>query len=244
VPRILSPELYLGLLFLCALPSTVQSSIVFTMIAGGNVPAAVCAASASSLIGIVVTPLLVGLLMQVHGGVSLSSVEGIALQLLAPFLVGQFARRWIGDWLLRHKRLTGLVDRGVILLIVYTAFSAGVVNGIWHEIDLRSLLAVVVLDILLLALVLTITTVVSRRLGFSREDEIAIVFCGSKKSLASGIPMANVLFPGQAASLIVLPLILFHQIQLMACAALAQSYASRRDAKLETKGGNLEANEA
>jgi len=231
VPGVLSPDLYLGLLFLCALPSTVQSSIAFTAIGGGNVPAAVCAASASSLLGIVLTPLLVGLLMRAHGGVSAGGVEGIVLQLLVPFVAGQVVRRWIGGWLGRHKQLTGLVDRGSILLIVYAAFSEGVVSGIWHKLDLGSLAVVVVLDMVLLATVLAVTTIASRQLGFSREDEVTIVFCGSKKSLASGVPMLNVLFPAHSVGVMVLPLILFHQIQLMVCATLARRYAARRDAR-------------
>jgi solute carrier family 10 (sodium/bile acid cotransporter), member 7 len=230
VPGVLSPELYFGLLFLCTLPSTVQSSVAFTSIARGNVPAAVCAASASSLLGLLITPLLVGLLMHSHGGVSLGGgVMGIVLQLFTPFLAGQLAQRWIGEWIGRHERITALVDRGSILLIVYTAFSESVANGIWRQIDLRGLLAVGLVDFMLLALVLTVMTFASRRLGFSREDEIAIVFCGSKKSLASGVPMVNVLFPAQAVGMIVLPLMLFHQIQLMICATLARRYLSQRD---------------
>jgi sodium/bile acid cotransporter 7 len=230
VPGVLSPDLYLGLLFLCTLPSTVQSSVAFTSIARGNVPAAVCAASASSLLGLLITPLLVGLLMHSRGGVSLGGgVMGIVLQLFTPFLAGQLAQRWIGAWLGRHERITGLVDRGSILLIVYTAFSESVANGIWRQIDLRGLLAVGLADFVLLALVLTIMTFASRRLGFSREDEIATVFCGSKKSLASGVPMVNVLFPAQAVGMIVLPLMLFHQIQLMVCATLARRYLARHD---------------
>ena len=232
VPQVLSPQLYLGLLFLCTLPSTVQSSIAFTSIARGNVPAAVCAASASSLLGLLITPLLVGLLVQTHGGTSIGGgVMGIVLQLFAPFLAGQLAQRWIGEWIGRHERVTGFVDRGSILLIVYTAFSESVANGIWRQIDLRSLVAVGAVDLVLLVLVLTIVTFASRRLGFSREDEIVIVFCGSKKSLASGVPMVNVLFPAQAVGMIVLPLMLFHQIQLMVCATLARRYLSQRDAR-------------
>ena len=230
-PSLLSPQLYYGLLLLCTLPSTVQSSIAFTSIAGGNVPAAVCAASASSLLGIVLTPLLVGLLMGAHGGFSLSAGEAIVLQLLVPFLAGQVARRWIGGFLEQHKVLTSLVDRGSILLIVYAAFSEGVVNGIWHQLDLRSLVLLAIADAALLALVLAITTFGSRWLGFSREDEITVVFCGSKKSLAAGIPMINVLFPAHAVGLVVLPLILFHQIQLMVCATLARRYAARKLAR-------------
>jgi sodium/bile acid cotransporter 7 len=67
----------------------------------------------------------------------------------------------------------------------------------------------------------------SRRLGFSREDEITIVFCGSKKSLSSGIPMAKVFFAPGALGMVILPLMLFHQIQLMVCAVLAAQWARR-----------------
>ncbi|HVJ51608.1 MAG TPA: bile acid:sodium symporter family protein [Aliidongia sp.] len=227
VPTVLTPQLYLGVLFLCTLPSTVQSSIAFTGIARGNIPAAVCAASASSLLGIFITPLLVSLAMHAEGSVSAGSVESILLQLLAPFVAGQVARRWIGDWVGRNKQIISLLDRGSILAIVYTAFSEGVVSGIWQQLDPLNLAAVLLVNIALLAIVLTVTTFVSRRLGFSREDEITIVFCGSKKSLASGVPMVNVLFPPQTVGLIVVPLILYHQIQLMVCAALARRYAAR-----------------
>ena len=224
----LSPTLILGLMFVCVLPSTVQSSIAFTSIARGNVAAALCSASVSNLFGMVVTPLLVMLLLNANGGgFSTAAVESIALQLLAPFAVGQILRPWIGTFLQRHKAVISLVDRGSILLVVYAAFSEGMAAGIWSQVTVGDLVAVVLLDMVLLAAVLVITTVVSRRFGFSKEDEIAIVFCGSKKSLASGIPMANILFPGQALGLIVLPLMLFHQIQLFACATLAQRYAKR-----------------
>jgi sodium/bile acid cotransporter 7 len=227
----LTPDLVLGLMFVAVLPSTVQSSIAFTSIARGNVPAALCSASISNLAGIVVTPLLVAFLLASHGGgISLEAVKDIALQLLLPFGLGQMARPFIGGWINGHKRLTSFVDRGSILLIVYGAFSEGMVAGVWSQLSLGSLGLVIVLDILMLVLALVITTVASRRLGFSKEDEIAIVFCGSKKSMASGIPMANILFAGQAVSLIVLPLMLFHQIQLMACAAIARRYAQRPEA--------------
>ena len=226
----LGADLTAGLMFLAVLPSTVQSSIAFTSMARGNVPAALCSASISNLAGIVITPLLVALLLTSHsGGFSLSALKDISLQLLLPFALGQLARPLIGKWLLSHKLITSIVDRGSILLIVYGAFSEGMVAGVWSQLSLPSLALVIVLDIVMLALALIITTVVSRRLGFSKEDEIAIVFCGSKKSMASGIPMANILFAGQAVSLIVLPLMLFHQIQLMTCAALARRYAQRAE---------------
>ena len=224
----LDPTLRLGILFVCVLPSTVQSSIAFTSIARGNVPAALCSASVSNLFGMVLTPALVGLLLSASGGgFSTRALEDIALQLLLPFVLGQAARPFIGAFLLRHKKVTSIVDRGSILLVVYAAFSAGMVAGIWHQIDALSLLLVLVINLVILAAVLFATTFVSRAAGFSKEDEITIVFCGSKKSMAGGIPMANILFPGHAVGLIVLPLMLFHQAQLFACATMAQRYARR-----------------
>jgi sodium/bile acid cotransporter 7 len=229
------PELYLGILFLCVLPSTVQSSIALTSVARGNVPAAVCSASASNLAGIFLTPILVGFVLSMHGSAhsSLDSVLGIIAQLLLPFIAGQIARRWIGAWVARNKTLLKIVDQGSILLVVYTAFSEAVVQGLWHQLPMGSLAWLLVADAALLAIAIVITTCVSQRLGFSREDEVVLVFCGSKKSLASGVPIAKVLFAGHAVGLMVLPLMLFHQMQLMLCAVLANRYA--RNASLAAR---------
>ena len=225
---VLTPELWAGLMFLCCLPSTVQSSIAFTSIARGNVAAAICGASFSNLVGIVVTPLLVALfLFTKGGGVSLESVRSIMVQLLAPFVAGQLLRRWVGGFVVRNKKVLGLADRGSILLVVYAAFSDGVVAGIWGRITPVSMLILLAVNVVLLAIVLATTTLLARKLRFSVDDEITIVFCGSKKSLASGVPMATVLFSGQTVGLIVLPLMVFHQIQLMVCAWLARRYAAR-----------------
>jgi solute carrier family 10 (sodium/bile acid cotransporter), member 7 len=225
-PSLLTPPLWGGLLMLCLLPSTVQSSIAFTSIARGNVAAALCAATASNLFGILLTPLLAGLLLSAHGGFSARAVGDIVVQLLLPFAAGQLARPLIGQWVGRRKALTSFVDRGSILLIVYVAFSEGVTHGIWHQLDAQHFATLLLLDAGLLAAVLLATSAISRLLGFGRADQITIVFCGSKKSLASGLPMASVLFAGQSVGLIVLPLMLFHQIQLMVCAALARRYAA------------------
>jgi sodium/bile acid cotransporter 7 len=227
----LPPGLYIGILFLCTLPSTVQSSIAFTSVARGNVAAAVCSASASNFAGIFISPLLVGTLI-VHGkgaggGSPLDAMLGIVEQLLLPFLAGQFLRPWIGAWIDRHKPMLKIVDQGSILLVVYTAFSESVNEGLWHKLSLPTLLGLGVLCCVLLALALGLSTWASRRLGFSREDEIAIVFCGSKKSLSSGIPMAKVMFAQGALGMVILPLMLFHQIQLMVCAVLAARWAQR-----------------
>ncbi|MDR3453641.1 MAG: bile acid:sodium symporter [Rhodoferax sp.] len=230
---LVTPDLYLGVLFLCMLPATVQSSIAFTSIARGNVAAAVCSASASTLIGIFVTPVLVSLFVVPHhaGGASAwGSIGHIMLQLMAPFVAGQLLRGWIGPWLGRYSGALKFVDQGSILLVVYTAFSAAVVQGLWKQVSLSSLAGLLVVCVVLLALMLALTGWSARRLGFSREDEITIVFCGSKKSLASGIPMAKVLFAAHVVGAVVLPLMLFHQIQLMVCAVLARRYARRLDA--------------
>jgi len=225
VPNLLTPPLWSGLLMLCLLPSTVQSSIAFTSMARGNVAAAMCAATASNLFGILLTPLLAGLLLSAHGGFSARGLGHILAQLLLPFLAGQLARPLIGAWVSRHTVLGTLVDRGSILLIVYVAFSEGVTHGIWHQLDGRHLAMLALVASALLGAVLLATSVGSRLLGFDRADSITIVFCGSKKSLASGLPMASVLFAGQSVGLIVLPLMVFHQIQLMVCAALARRWA-------------------
>ncbi|MEW2188896.1 bile acid:sodium symporter family protein [Streptomyces microflavus] len=222
VPYVLTPELQAGFLFLCLVPSTIQSSIAFTSIARGNVPAAICAGSFSSLTGILLTPLLAALLLgSTGGGFSADSLLKIVLQLLVPFLAGQFLRRWVGGFLTRHKKVLGLVDRGSILLVVYTAFSEGMVAGIWHQVTPARLGGLLAAEAVLLAVMLALTWYGARRLGFGREDRIAIQFAGSKKSLAAGLPMASVLF-GAHASLAVLPLMLFHQMQLMVCAVIAK----------------------
>ena len=224
----LPTELAVGLMLVCALPSTVQSSIAFTSIARGNIPAALCAASASNLFGMILTPLIVAFLITSKaGGFSWHSLESIGLQLFLPFALGQLTRRWVMPVITRYKSIIGYVDRGSILLVVYAAFSDGMAAGIWSQISITSLIVLFLIDSLLLAIVIVTTTVVSRWLGFNKEDEIVIVFCGSKKSLASGIPMANILLGGKAIGLIILPLMLFHQIQLFVCATMAQKYAAR-----------------
>ncbi|MEV0728348.1 bile acid:sodium symporter family protein [Polymorphospora sp. NPDC050346] len=228
VPTLLTNDLHLGLLFLCAVPSTVQSSIAFTSMARGNVPAAVFSASFSNLAGIGITPLLAAALLTGTGGVSLTggAIGAVVLQLLVPFAAGQFSRRWTADWLGRHKRLTGIVDRSSILLVVYTAFSAGVVAGVWQQVSPGRLAGLLLVVTALLAIVLGLAYGVARLFRFSREDRVTIVFCGSKKSLATGLPMATVLFGGASLGLLLLPMMLFHQIQLIVCAALARAWST------------------
>ena len=227
---LVTPDLYLGVLFLCALPATVQSAIAFTAMARGNMPAAICSASASTLLGIVITPLLTGLLLSRTAAAqhdALDSFGRIMLQLFVPFMAGHLLRPWIGGLTQRHAPVLKFVDQGAILLVVYTAFSAAVVEGLWRQMPLPALAGLLVVCAVILALALCFTAWLSRRLGFSKEDEVTIVFCGSKKSLASGVPMAKVLFAAHAVGAMVLPLMVFHQMQLMVCAVLAQRYARR-----------------
>jgi solute carrier family 10 (sodium/bile acid cotransporter), member 7 len=224
------PMLGTGLLFLCLLPSTVQSSIAFTAMARGNVAAAVCSASFSNLAGIFLTPILVAVLMTgKSGGFSASSAERIGVQLLLPFVAGHLLRPWIGGWVIRQRRVLSLVDRGSILLVVYTAFAAAVTEGLWSRVSASDLAIITALSAALLAVVLLLSHLAGRWLGFSREDRIVLQFCGSKKSLASGVPMAGVLFPAAQIGAIILPLMIFHQIQLMVCAMLARRYGATQE---------------
>lgn len=226
---VISHDMYLGILFLTLVPSTVQSSVAFTSIAKGNVAGAIVSASASNLVGVIVTPLLVMLLMGTGGGVHIdTSVFGeIALLLLAPFVLGQLTRRWVRK--VAQSKTTKVVDRGSIAMVVYSAFSKGVVDGIWSSISLWDLAFLVVFAAAFVAFMLWLTRNASQKMGFNRADSIAIEFCGSKKSLATGLPMASVIFASGGASLglLILPLMIYHQVQLMMCSWLAARYAQR-----------------
>lgn len=226
---VISHDMYLGILFLTLVPSTVQSSVAFTSIAKGNVAGAIVSASASNLVGVIITPLLVMLLMGTGGGVHIdTSVFGeIALLLLAPFVLGQLTRRWVGK--IAQSKATKVVDRGSIAMVVYSAFSKGVVDGIWSSISLWDLAFLVVFAAAFVAFMLWLTRKASQKMGFNRADTIAIEFCGSKKSLATGLPMASVIFASGGASLglLILPLMIYHQVQLMMCSWLAARYAQR-----------------
>lgn len=223
VPGILTTSLYAGVLLLCLVPSTVQSSVAFTSIARGNVAGAVVSASMSNLLGVFLTPLLVAALMRGTGEVHVdaSSIIKIVVQLFVPFVVGQLLRPLIGTWVRAHASPLRIVDRGSILFVVYVAFSEGMNSHVWATLDAAALIALAGVCAILLALVMASTVLIGWLLGFDRGDRVALMFCGSKKSLASGLPMATVLFPAHQVALIVLPLMLFHQLQLIVCAWLS-----------------------
>lgn len=221
---VLGDELYLGILYLTLVPSTVQSSVAFTSVARGNVAGAIVSASASNIVGVVATPVLVMLLMA-SGGLTISGSVflDIAIQLLLPFVLGQLLRRWVGE--IAKKKITKHIDRLSIAMVVYSAFSEGMVDGIWTRVAWWQLVLLVVFSIVLVELMLWLTGFVSRKMGFTRADQIAIQFCGTKKSLASGLPMAAVIFGSGALGVLILPLMIFHQVQLMICTSRAAKYA-------------------
>ncbi|WP_119680589.1 bile acid:sodium symporter family protein [Indioceanicola profundi] len=227
-PALVAPAIAAGFLYLCVLPSTVQSSIAFTSTAGGNVPAAICSASLSNLLGMFLTPLFVAMLLQPEGSASaalqLGAIQSILLQLLVPFMAGHLLRPWIGGVLERAKAWTGYTDRLSILLVVYSAFGAATLEGLWTEVEWVDLGTIIAGSVAILAIVIAFSTWIAVKFGFSRPDRIALVFCGSKKSLVSGVPMARVLFPAAQVGVIILPLMIFHQLQLILCAWLASRY--------------------
>ena len=224
----------MGILFLTLVPSTVQSSVAFTSIAKGNVSGAIVSASTSNLAGVLITPVLVMLLMGTGSGLHIdTSVFGeTSLLLLAPFVLGQLTRRWIAD--LAQSKATKVVDRGSIAMVVYSAFSKGVVDGIWSSISVWEIVFLVVFAAAFVIFMLWLTRFISGKLGFSRADTIAIQFCGSKKSLATGLPMASVIFASGSTSLglLILPLMIYHQVQLMICSLLASRYAQQDEEQL------------
>ncbi len=226
-PTGLIPPLRIGLLFLCVLPSTVQSSIALTSIAGGDVAGAICAATTSNLIGVLLSPILLAALLNLHGGaIDLNGLWKIMLELLLPFIVGHALRPWIGGWADRNKAVLAITDRSSILLVVYTAFSAAVLNGIWHRVPATMLTELLLFNMLLLAGALIAVKLASRALGVPRGDEVAMMFCGSQKSVVTGVPMAHLLFSEASAGIIVLPIMLYHLMQLLLGAWLARRYAT------------------
>jgi solute carrier family 10 (sodium/bile acid cotransporter), member 7 len=230
LPGLLDPLLWTGLLFLCALPSTVQSAIAFTSMARGHVAGAVAAAAFSNLIGVFATPLLVAFMLEAQGAsVSLSGIGRIFLLLFFPFILGHGLRPLIADWIGRTPRLVRAVDKGTILLAVYGAFSAAMIGGIWRAIPAEGIAVLTVLCLLLLATVLAGSWAIGRLGRFPRESRVAILFCGSVKSLASGVAMARILFSGPAAGLVIVPIMIFHTAQLIVGAWIAARWARSAD---------------
>lgn len=226
MPALLPPELWLGIFFLCALPSTVQAAIASSSMARGNVAASVIAAALSNLSGVVLTPLVLAALASTSGAAGdVSAIGRIATLLLLPFALGQMARLRLADWAERHKIWIGRLDRTTILITVYVAFSAAVVEGLWQKLGAQDMALLLTVIGLLLALAFAGSWALGHALGLSREDRITLLFSGAHKSLATGAPMARILFPAAQAGLIVLPLMLYHQLQLTVSAWIAARIA-------------------
>ncbi len=226
----ISPELAIGFFFLCALPSTVSSSVAMTSAARGNVPAAVFNATLSSLIGVVVTPLWVSWRLRTdgQGGDVTGVIVDLLIWLVTPLVLGQLARRWLADWAKRHKTLMHRVDRGTILLIIYTSFCDSIVRGVWSGNALHAVITAVVGSLVLFYLVMGIVEAIATTAKLTPEDRIAAVFCGSKKTIASGVPMAQLIFAGDPRiGVILLPLLVYHPLQLVICGVLAGRWAKR-----------------
>ena len=226
----LGQELYWGFLFMCFLPSTVQSSIAFTSVAKGNVASAVCSASFSNIIGMFITPVLVSVFIlgkSEHGFDPTSSIIQITLLLLLPFVLGQLFRPLVYPHMMKVPRLVKSFDQGSILMVVYGAFSSAVVAGLWNEVSWQTLLLLVLACSVFLTVVMLLAYYLPKLFGFNRKDQIAIFFCSSKKTLASGVPMAQILFIGQPLGMIVLPIMIFHQIQLMVCGIIANRWSKQ-----------------
>ncbi|RZH27457.1 bile acid:sodium symporter [Acinetobacter pittii] len=229
---LLGQQLYWGFLFMCFLPSTVQSSIAFTSVAKGNVAGAVCSASFSNLIGMFITPVLVSFFIlgqSQHGFDPTTSIIQITLLLLVPFILGQLLRPYIFPYMAKVPSIVKAFDQGSILMVVYGAFSGAVVAGLWHQVSWKTLLILTIACSVLLTVIMLLALYLPRALGFNRADQVTVFFCSSKKTLASGVPMAQILFIGQPLGMIVLPIMIFHQIQLMVCGVIANYWAKSKD---------------
>lgn len=230
-PSWMPADLGLGFLYLGVLPSAVSSSIAYTAMARGNVPAAICSAAASNVFGMMLTPFLLLLLVSSAGSGDFAvgeALKDIMLQLLLPFAVGHAMRPILGGFLGRNESLMARYDKCVIWLIVYSAFSHSVESGLWQNLPVKAIVLTILLCIGLLALFMFFARFLVRRFGFSLEDETAVVFCGSKKSLASGLPMAKVLFSGHPGfGMIVLPIMCYNQVQVILGAILAEKYREK-----------------
>lgn len=225
---VLGQQLYWGFLFMCFLPSTVQSSIAFTSMAKGNVAGAVCSASFSNIIGMFITPILVSYFIlgqSQHDFDPTKSIVQITLLLLVPFILGQLLRPFIFPQMRKFPSVVKVFDQGSILMVVYGAFSSTVVAGLWQQVSGITLIYLTLACSVLLTVVMLLALYLPKWLGFNQADQITIFFCSSKKTLASGVPMAQILFIGQPLGMIVLPIMIFHQIQLMVCGVIANHWS-------------------
>jgi sodium/bile acid cotransporter 7 len=224
-----SDLLWVGAFYLAVVPSTVSSSVVMVSIAGGNIPAAIFNASVSSLIGIFITPVWMNVVVSSHSlavGDLTNVILNLCLQVLLPVLAGIALHNKLGFLAIRFKSQLRYIDQAIILLIVFRAFCDSFLNHMFDGYSIGELLILGGLMLVLFFVMLIVMQFVAVRLGFSREDRITVIFCGSKKSLIQGVVMGQILFPDAAAfAIVLLPLMLYHALQLVAGSILAQRMA-------------------
>lgn len=221
--ELLPGSLSTGVLLVCLVPSTVQSAVAFTSIAGGDRALAVVSSSLSNLLGVFLTPALVALVLTSDVEIGANQVLRILGLLLAPFILGQLLHRWLGGFMKRNDKSLKLYDRGSIVFVVYMAFSSGSNANVWTAIGWADAALMLLVCAAVLALAFGITIIAGK--PFARPQRAAIMFCGTNKSLASGLPMASVLFPPDQVALVILPLMAYHQIQLITCSIIANRMA-------------------
>lgn len=237
----LSADLGRGLLFLGALPSVVQSSVAFVSMARGNVAAAVCTASLSSIVGVVATPLVAFTLIGSGVGLGPDLFIQLAVQVLLPFAAGQMLHRWLSDWAVRNSPLLRWLDRTAILMIVYGAFGGAVAAGVWQRLPEGQLIGLIAACLVLLGAAMSMSALLGRVFGFEMDDQVVVFLCGSAKSLTIGLPMSALLFDGALAGIVILPVIVYHQGQLIAATLLARAYGRRSAAETADRVAAAEA---
>ena len=209
--------LALGLLFVGLLPSTVQSSVTMTSIARGNIAASVCAATISTIAGVVLTPLLALLFLGQGGQINASGLVDVFVQIVVPFALGQLVEPKVGNYVRRHRMVLRQYDQAVIWLIVFAAMSLHV----WTAVKAWQIGLMLVAIVVELALTLACTWYLGKPLKFAYGDRVSLLMCGSKKSLTTGLPLAGAMFSPAMAATVAVPMICFHQLQLLICSALA-----------------------
>ncbi len=221
--------LWLGAFYVAALPSTVSSSVVMVSIAGGNIPSAIFNASISSLVGVFLTPLWMGLFTSTSSAAEMdltSVILKLMLQVMLPVALGVALHKRFGDFAEAQKSRLRLFDQTIILLIVYSSFCDSFARDMFAGFSATDLLLLGAAMVGLFLLVTVLIYWLSKGLGFSRENQITAIFCGSKKSLVHGTVMSKVLFPGaNAVGIVLLPLMLYHALQLIVASIIAQRMA-------------------
>ncbi len=223
--------IWLAFLFLAALPSTVSSSVVMVSIAKGNIPAAIFNASISGLIGIVITPLWMGIfLQQTSIDFNLGKIYlKLVTEILLPVAMGLFLQRYWGEYARKYNRYLTLFDKSVILLIIFKSFSHSFENNVFSTVDMFDLVIIFVAVILLFFVIYFLTSYFSRLLKFNLEDRITAQFCGTKKSLVHGTVFAKILFHQSATTgIMLLPIMIFHPVQILIISFVATKLSKRK----------------